>query len=178
MKVILLEDVKSLGKKGEIVYVSDGYARNFIIPKNKGVEATSANLNTLKLQKANEEKVALENLENAKALAKKLENAAVNIKIKVGEGGKLFGSISSKEIAAAILEQYQLEVDKKKIVLDDNECVRWCIMNATLKEDMNGNTKPVKGGNKNDKIDACISILESIGGMLESKQYKHFFMSL
>lgn len=119
MKVILLEDVKSLGKKGEIVNVSDGYARNFIIPKNKGVEATSANLNTLKLQKANEEKVALENLENAKELAKKLENAAVNIKIKVGEGGKMFGSISSKEIAAAILEQHQLEVDKKKIVLDE-----------------------------------------------------------
>lgn len=119
MKVILLEDVKSLGKKGEIVNVSDGYARNFIIPKNKGVEATPANLNTLKLQKANEEKVALENLENAKELAKRLENAAVSIKIKVGEGGKMFGSISSKEIAAAILEQHQLEVDKKKIVLDE-----------------------------------------------------------
>ena len=119
MKVILQEDVKSLGKKGEIVNVSDGYARNFIIPKNKGVEATSANLNTLKLQKANEEKVALENLENAKELAKELENAAVEIPIKVGEGGKLFGSVSSKEIAAAIKEQHQLDVDKKKIVLDE-----------------------------------------------------------
>ena len=119
MKVILLEDVKSLGKKGEIVNVSDGYARNFIIPKKKGVEATSANLNTLKLQKANEEKVAQENLEHAQALAKELENASVNIRIRVGEGGKLFGSISSKEIAAAIQEQHQLEVDKKKIVLDE-----------------------------------------------------------
>ena len=119
MKVILLEDVKSLGKKGEIVDVSDGYARNFILPKKKGVEATSANLNTLKLQKANEERIAQENLEHAKALAKDLENASVEIKIKAGEGGKLFGSISSKEIAAAIKEQYQLEVDKKKIVLDE-----------------------------------------------------------
>ena len=119
MKVILLEDVKSLGKKGQIVDVSDGYARNFILPKKKGVEATSANLNTLKLQKANEEKIAQENLEHAQALAKDLENASVEIKIKAGEGGKLFGSISSKEIAAAIKEQYQLEVDKKKIVLDE-----------------------------------------------------------
>ena len=119
MKVILLEDVKSLGKKGEIVNVSDGYARNFIIPKKKGVEATAANLNTLKLQKANEEKKAQENLEHAQALAKELENATVEIKIRAGEGGKLFGSISSKEIAAAICEQYQLEVDKKKIVLDE-----------------------------------------------------------
>lgn len=119
MKVILLEDVKSLGKKGEIVNVSDGYARNFIIPKKKGVEATSANLNTLKLQKANEEKIAQENLEHAQALAKELEKTSVEIKIKVGEGGKLFGSISSKEIAAALMEQHQLEVDKKKIVLDE-----------------------------------------------------------
>lgn len=119
MKVILLEDVKSLGKKGEIVNVSDGYARNFIIPKKKGVEATAANLNTLKLQKANEEKIAQENLEHAQALAKELADAKVEIRIKAGEGGKLFGSISSKEIAAAIFEQYQLEVDKKKIVLDE-----------------------------------------------------------
>ena len=119
MKVILMEDVKSLGKKGEIVDISDGYARNFILPKNKGVEATAANLNTLKLKKANDEKVALENFENAKALGEKLSNASVEIKIKVGEGGKLFGSISSKEIAAAVKEQHGLELDKKKIVLDD-----------------------------------------------------------
>ena len=119
MKVILLEDVKSLGKKGEIVNVSDGYARNFILKTNKGVEATSANLNTLKLQKANEEKVAQENLEAAKALGEKLSSAPVTLKIKAGEGGKLFGAISSKEIAAAVKEQHGLEVDKKKIVLDE-----------------------------------------------------------
>ncbi|MCQ2512387.1 MAG: 50S ribosomal protein L9 [Lachnospiraceae bacterium] len=119
MKVILLEDVKSLGKKGEIVDVSDGYARNFILPKKKGVEATAANLNTLKLKKANEEKIAQENLEAAQALGTQLEQAAITIKIKAGEGGKLFGAISTKEIATAIKEQHGLDVDKKKIVLDN-----------------------------------------------------------
>ncbi len=119
MKVILLEDVKSLGKKGEIVEVSDGYARNFIIPKKKGAEASAANLNTLKLQKANDEKVAKENLDAAKELAAKVEDGAVTIKIKVGEGGKLFGAIATKEIAGACKEQKGIEIDKKKIVLDD-----------------------------------------------------------
>lgn len=119
MKVILLEDVKSLGKKGEIVDVSDGYARNFILPKKKGVEASAANLNTLKLKKANDEKIAQENLAAAQALGAKLEQSAVTIKIKAGEGGKLFGAISTKEIAAAIKEQHDLDVDKKKIVLDN-----------------------------------------------------------
>ncbi len=119
MKVILSEDVKSLGKKGEVVNVSDGYARNFILKTGKGVEATPANLNTLKLQKANDEKVAQEKLEAAKALGEKLAAAPVTIRIKAGEGGKLFGAIASKEIAAAVKEQYGLEVDKKKIVLED-----------------------------------------------------------
>lgn len=119
MKVILSEDVKSLGKKGEIVNVSDGYARNFILKTGKGVEATPANLNTLKLQKANDEKIAKENFEAAKELGGKLASSPVTIKIKVGEGGKLFGAVSSKEIAAALNEQYGLDVDKKKIVLDD-----------------------------------------------------------
>ena len=112
MKVILSEDVKSLGKKGEVVNVSDGYARNFILKTGKGVEATPANLNTLKLQKANDEKVAQENLEAAKALGEKLAAAPVTIRIKAGEGGELFGAIASKEIAAAVKEQYGLEVDK------------------------------------------------------------------
>lgn len=119
MKVILLEDVKTLGKKGEIVDVSDGYARNFILPKKKGVEASAANLNTLKLKKANEEKIALENLEAAKALGALIDKSSVTLQIKTGEGGKLFGAISSKEIAAAMKEQLNLDVDKKKIVLDD-----------------------------------------------------------
>ena len=105
MKVILLEDVKSLGKKGEVVNVNDGYARNYILPKKVGVEATGKNLNDLKLQHANEEKKAKEILEAAQAFAKELENKFVVIKMKAGEGGRVFGSVSSKEIAAAFKEQ-------------------------------------------------------------------------
>ena len=119
MKVILLEDVKALGKKGEICDVSDGYGRNFIIPRKKGVEATPENLNSLKLKKANDAKVAQENLEAAQQLAKDLEDKTIVIPVKVGEGGKLFGAIASKEIAAAVKEQTGLDLDKKKIVLSD-----------------------------------------------------------
>ena len=119
MKVILLEDVKSLGKKGDIVNVSDGYARNAIIPKKLGVEATSANLNSLKLQKKHEEKVAKEMLESAQTLAKELEGKEIVCSVKTGESGKLFGSISTKEIAAAVKEQLGIDLDKKKIVLDE-----------------------------------------------------------
>lgn len=119
MKVILLQDVKSLGKKGEIVNVNDGYARNFILPKKMGVEATGKNLNDLKLQKNNEKKVAQEQLDAAKALAEKLAKGKVELTIKVGEGGRAFGSVSSKEIAAAVKEQMGLDVDKKKIQLKE-----------------------------------------------------------
>ena len=119
MKVILLEDVKSLGKKGEIVNVSDGYARNFVLPKKLGLEATSKNLNDLKLQKANEEKVAQQILDEAKALAAKVEAGKVEVKIKVGEGGRTFGSVSTKEIAIAVKEQMGYDIDKKKIQLKD-----------------------------------------------------------
>ena len=119
MKVILLEDVKSLGKKGEIVNVNDGYARNFILPKKLGVEATGKNLNDLKLQRANEEKVAQQMLDDAKELAKKLEAGKVELSIKVGEGGRAFGSVSSKEIAIAVKEQMGYDIDTKKIQLTD-----------------------------------------------------------
>lgn len=119
MKVILLEDVKSLGKKGEIVNVSDGYARNFVLPKKLGVEANSTHMNDLKLQKANADKVAKEQLEAAQALAKELETKEVVLKMKAGEGGRAFGSVSSKEIAVAAKEQCGLELDKKKIQLPD-----------------------------------------------------------
>ena len=119
MKVILLQDVKALGKKGEIVNVNDGYARNFILPKKIGVEATPKNLNDLKLQKANEEKVAQEQLDQAKELATVLETKQVIVKMKAGEGGRTFGSISSKEICAAFKEQHGMELDKKKVVLND-----------------------------------------------------------
>ena len=118
MKIILLEDVKSLGKKGEIVNVSDGYARNAILPKKLGVEATSKNLNDLKLQNQHADKVAAENLENAKELAKVVEQQKVVIKIKSGEGGRIFGSVSTKEIAQETKAQTGLDLDKKKMVLD------------------------------------------------------------
>ena len=117
MKVVLLEDVKSLGKKGDIVELSEGYARNFIIPKKKGVEANQENLNTLKLQKANEEKIAKEKLEAAKELAAKLNEASVSLTIKGGKDGRTFGSVSSKEIEEAIKSQLGLEIDKKKLVI-------------------------------------------------------------
>lgn len=117
MKVILLQDVKSLGKKGDIVKVSDGYARNMILPKKLGVEATPKNLNDLKLQKANEEKVAQENLEAAQAFAKDLEDKEVVVRLKVGEGGKIFGSVSTKEISEAAKEQLNLDIDKRKLQL-------------------------------------------------------------
>ena len=119
MKVILLEDVKSLGKKGETVNVSDGYARNFIIPKKKGVEATPENMNTLKLQKANEAKIAKETKEAAEALALQLKDSPVTIKAKLGTSGKLFGAVSSKEIALELAKQKNIELDKKKLVLDE-----------------------------------------------------------
>ena len=119
MKVILTEDVKSLGKKGEIVEVSDGYARNFILKTKKGVEANSKNLNDLKLKQANAEKNAKEQYEAAKALGEKLAAGKIEVSIKTGEGGKVFGSVSSKEIAEEVKSQLGLEIDKKKIQLKE-----------------------------------------------------------
>ena len=119
MEIVLLEDVKALGKKGQIVKVNDGYARNFILPKKLGVEATSKNLNDLKLQKANEAKLAAEQLAAAKELAAKIEAGSVSLSMKAGESGKAFGSVYSKEIAAAATQQLGLEIDKKKLVLPE-----------------------------------------------------------
>ena len=119
MEVILLEDVKSLGKKGEKVKVSDGYGRN-LISKKLCLEANAKNLNDLKLKKKNDEKVAQEKYEEAQALAKALEAKEVITTIKVGEGGRTFGAVSSKEIAKAVADQLGLEVDKKKIQLNDS----------------------------------------------------------
>ncbi len=117
MKVILLEDVKALGKKGQVVEVSDGYARNMLLPKKLGIEATAKNLNDLKLQKSHKEKVEQENLDAAKAFAAELKEKEVTVGIKVGEGGKTFGSISTKEIAEAAKKQLGYDLDKKKLVL-------------------------------------------------------------
>lgn len=120
MKVILLEDVKALGKKGEVVEVNDGYARNFILHKKLGIEATGKNLNDLKLKKNNEAKIAQEQLDAAKALAEQIEKSEITLAIKIGEGGKSFGSVSTKEIAAAVKEQLNIDVDKKKVQLKDS----------------------------------------------------------
>lgn len=118
MKVILLQDVKTLGKKGDVVEVSEGYARNMLLKKGIGKEATSQNMNDLKLQKANAEKVAKETYEAAEALGKELAGQEIRVFVKAGDGGRVFGSVSSKEIAEEIRKQLGHEVDKKKILLD------------------------------------------------------------
>lgn len=118
MEVILLEDVKSLGKKGEMVNVSEGYARNFLLKKKLGVEATAKNKNDLKLQKQHEEKVAQEKLDEAKAFAEELKDKSITVSIKTGSGGRSFGSVSTKELAQAAKAQLGYDLDKKKMVLD------------------------------------------------------------
>ncbi|MBQ3037152.1 MAG: 50S ribosomal protein L9 [Lachnospiraceae bacterium] len=120
MKVILLQDVKALGKKGDMVEVSDGYARNFILKKKVGVEANEANMNDLKLQKANQEKIAKEQYEAAVALGKELEEITVKVTVKAGEGGKVFGAVTAKEISQELKTQFGKDVDKKKIQLQDS----------------------------------------------------------
>ena len=114
MKVILVEDVKALGKKGEMVNVSDGYARNMLFPKKLALEASAKNINDLKLKKAHDEKVAKEQLADARAFAEELAKAQVKVSVKVGEGGKVFGSVSSKAKA-----QLGYDIDKKKIQMKD-----------------------------------------------------------
>ena len=119
MDIVLLEDVKALGKKGQIVKVNDGYARNFILPKKLGMEANTKNLNDLKLQKANEAKIAADQLEAARELGKKIEESSITLTIRAGEGGRAFGSVSGKEIAQAITNQLGFDIDKKKLVLPE-----------------------------------------------------------
>ena len=120
MKIILLEDVKTLGKKGDIIEANDGYARNFLLPKKLGLEATPKNLNDIKLKKSNEERIAQEQLEDAMQFAKDLETKVIVVSMKAGEGGRTFGSISSKEIATEFKEQCGIEIDKKKIQLSES----------------------------------------------------------
>ena len=118
MKVILLEDVKSVGKKDEVVEVNNGYARNVLFRKNLAIEATNKALNDLKLRKANDDKLAAEALADAKVLAKEIEEKQLVLKMKVGEGGRTFGSVSSKEISEAAKKQLNLDIDKKKLQLE------------------------------------------------------------
>ncbi|MCR5774507.1 MAG: 50S ribosomal protein L9 [Lachnospiraceae bacterium] len=120
MKVILLEDVKSLGKKDDIVEVKEGYARNFLFTKNLGVPADAKNLNDVKIRKAKEAKIAALRLAEAKELAEKLEKVTVVCKVKAGKDGRVFGSVSSKEISEELKKQTGIEVDKKKLVLGES----------------------------------------------------------
>ncbi len=120
MKIILVQDEKKLGKKGDVIEASEGYARNYLLPKKIGIEANAKNMNDLKLQKNKEEKLAKEQLDAAKALAEQLEAKQVVLKMKAGEGGRAFGSVSAKEIAAAYKEQNSIELDKKKIQLPES----------------------------------------------------------
>ena len=117
MKVILLEDVKSLGKKGDVVKVSDGYARNMLFPKKLGIEATAGNMKNLEQKRKIDEKNAAEELKRAQEFAENLETKSVTVGIKVGTGGKTFGSVSTKEIADAAKKQLGIDIDKKKMVL-------------------------------------------------------------
>lgn len=119
MKVILLKDVKGLGKKGAIVDASDGHARNYLIPRGFAKEATQGGIKVVKMQKAAEEKRKREELEKAKALADKISNLVVTLKGKAGEGGKLFGSITTKDIADGLAKQHGIKIDKRKIQMDN-----------------------------------------------------------
>lgn len=118
MKVILLQDVKSIGKKGDVINTSDGYARNFLFPRKLAQEATDSNLHILNNKKENERKQKLAEIEAAQKLAGELKGKVINIKSKTGESGKLFGAITSKDVAELIKTQYKVTVDKKKIVMD------------------------------------------------------------
>ncbi|MCT4597605.1 MAG: 50S ribosomal protein L9 [Vallitalea sp.] len=119
MKVILLEDVKKLGKKGELINASDGYARNFLFPKKLAVEATNSSINDMKLKQQAEKRRQEELLQQARELAEKIKNSVVTIKVKAGDGGRIFGSVSTKEITKAAKEQLGFEIDKKKMQLKD-----------------------------------------------------------
>lgn len=119
MKVILKQDVKGLGKKESMVEVSDGYARNFLLPRNLAVEASASNVNVMNTKKEAEKTKKARELADAKALAEKLKAVTVVIRTKAGENGKLFGSITSKDIADKLKSDFKLDVDKKKINLSD-----------------------------------------------------------
>ncbi len=120
MKVILQQDVREQGKKGQMIDVSDGYARNFLIPRKLAVEATTDNINTMKIK----ESARLKKLENDKAeareIATKLDSCIVKISAKAGSAGKLFGAVTAKEISDALMEQHHFAIEKNKIVLDDH----------------------------------------------------------
>lgn len=118
MKVILLQDVKNMGKKGDVIEASDGYARNFLLPKKLAEQANSNNLHVLNAKKENERKKKLAELEAAQKLASELKGKEIIIKAKVGDSGRLFGAITNKDVASLINTQFKLAIDKKKVVMD------------------------------------------------------------
>lgn len=119
MKVILKQDVKGLGKKEQMVEASDGYARNFLLPKGLAVEASASNVNIMKTKKEAEAHKKEREIAQAKELAKKIKDITLTLKVKAGDNGKLFGSITSKDVAEAMKTQQKLEIDKKKLVMPD-----------------------------------------------------------
>lgn len=120
MKVILLDNIKGVGKKDEIINASDGYARNFLFPKKLAVEANNENLNKLKAKKQSEQYKKDVDKANAEKIAKELDKITLSIKVKAGENGKIFGGVTSKEISEELNKQYKIDIDKKKIVLNEN----------------------------------------------------------
>lgn len=119
MKVVLLQDVKGLGKKGELVSTSDGYARNFLFPRKFAMEANSQTMSELKNREASEKHRIDMEIAAAKASAEKLEGKTVRLTAKAGANGKLFGSVTAKDVAAAIAKQFSVELDKRKVVVED-----------------------------------------------------------
>ena len=137
MQIILLEDVKSLGKKGTVVKVNDSYGRNYIIPRKLGVEANAANHNDLKLQNANTAKLEAAKLASAKEVKEKLDGKSFVVRIKAGKDGKTFGSVTAKEVAAAIMETAKIEIDKKKIVMEPVKAIGEQRVKLKLHKDIN-----------------------------------------
>lgn len=137
MQIILLEDVKSLGKKGTVVKVNDSYGRNYIIPRKLGVEANAANLNDLKLQNANMEKLEAARVQSAKDVKAILDGKTFVVRIKAGKDGKTFGSVTAKEVAKAIMDTAKVEIDKKKIVMEPVKALGTQTVKLKLHKDIN-----------------------------------------
>ena len=141
MQVILIEDVKSLGKKGTIVKVNDNYARNYIIPRKLGLEANKANLNDLKLQNANAEKLEAARVANAKDMKAAIDGKTVRVLIKAGKDGKIFGSVTNKEVSDIINKELKVDIDKKKIVMEPIKSLGISDVTVKLHKDITATVK-------------------------------------
>lgn len=141
MRVILTEDVKSLGKKGTIVNINDNYARNYVIPRRLGVEATKASLNDLKLKNSNAEKLALSKKANALSMKDAIDGKTITIRVKSGKDGKIFGSVTAKEIALALKEKYNVDIDRKKIVIENIKTLGLSKIKVKLHQDIQAEIK-------------------------------------